>query len=323
MYFKKIKQPEIYQGRNKQNHFFEGWYYKTVSPQNSISFALIPGISKNKKNSHAFIQVILYQDNQQSVPLKSDYFVFDTNEFSFQDNPFEIKIGENVFSKTRLHIHLKSDLLQIRGDLLIENLTFIQTSLWTPNIMGPFGYLNFMECYHGVISMNHEVSGELEVDGKLLSLSKAKGYIEKDWGKSFPKEYIWVQSNSFLDESTSLMFSYATIPFGFLSFKGLIANLLYQTKEYRFATYNRSKIKIIRLEDNVVKMVLKKGKYRLEIDAKTESTLPLKSPLEGLMVNSIKEGLFGYLKISLYASKKLVMVDESHHAGIEIMMKKS
>ncbi|QII81181.1 hypothetical protein G7057_00970 [Jeotgalibaca arthritidis] len=43
--------------------------------------------------------------------------------------------------------------------------------------------------------------------------STGKGYIEKDWGRSFPKNYIWIQSNHFNDNQRSLFFSYAHIPY--------------------------------------------------------------------------------------------------------------
>lgn len=55
----KANQPEIYQGFNQTQAYFEGWYFKLVSPDQKISIALIPGISLAKKDPHAFVQVFV------------------------------------------------------------------------------------------------------------------------------------------------------------------------------------------------------------------------------------------------------------------------
>ena len=52
--------------------------------------------------------------------------------------------------------------------------------------MGWYAYLPIMECYHGILSMDHELSGELIYNGDFLAFNKGRGYIEKDWGKNFP-----------------------------------------------------------------------------------------------------------------------------------------
>jgi len=320
MYLKKIKNPELFQGNKKKDHYFEGWYFKAVSSNELYSVACIPGISVNKKDPHAFIQVFISKEEHDDFSLKTHYYRFDSNEFKYSNEPFSIEIGENHFSKEILSLNLKDETMNVTGTLELRNIYSIKTSFLSPNIMGPFAYLGFMECYHGVISMSHEVHGSLIVNEETILFEKAKGYIEKDWGKSFPKQYIWIQSNHFKDSKTSFMFSYATIPFGILSFKGLIANLLYNGKEIRFATYNFSKIKLTDLKENEVKFRLKKGKYLLLAHAKSEKQIDLKSPNKGMMIDQIKEGLSGWIQIELYIKKKLVYKDIGYHAGIEIMM---
>ncbi len=51
-----------------------------------------------------------------------------------------------------------------------------------------------MECYHGVVSMYHLLSGHLEINGDKVDFSGGKGYIEKDWGRSMPSDWIWIQA---------------------------------------------------------------------------------------------------------------------------------
>jgi hypothetical protein len=186
--------------------------------------------------------------------------------------------------------------------------------------MGFFDYFPLMECNHDVVSMNHRLSGKIAFEDKVIDFDGGKGYIEKDYGRSFPEAYIWLQSNHFKNESTSLMMTYATIPYLGIRFKGFIANLIVNDEEYRFATYNFSRVKILEQSDNHVSLTVKKGRYRLVIDAKNNQTVPLKSPLKGKMIQHIKEGLSGQIHIKLYKKYVLIYEDEGYNAGIEIML---
>jgi len=55
-----------------------------------------------------------------------------------------------------------------------------------PGIVGWFSYVPFMETYHGVVRMNHEILGTLQIDGKPIVFDRGKGYIEQEWDASFP-----------------------------------------------------------------------------------------------------------------------------------------
>lgn len=69
-----------------------------------------------------------------------------------------------------------------------------------------------MACKHGVISMHHQVNGTLtDASTHILTFKQDHGYIEKDWGHSFPEKYIWSQANHFPKKQTSLIVSVATI----------------------------------------------------------------------------------------------------------------
>ena len=51
--------PECYHGWGKTKRFFEGWYYKLVSENETHALAIIPGIAMDEKgNKQAFIQVL-------------------------------------------------------------------------------------------------------------------------------------------------------------------------------------------------------------------------------------------------------------------------
>lgn len=312
----KMIKPMKFKGIHKKRNYFEGWYYKCVTFNRKTTLSFIPGISVNKENPHAFIQVI-YNDGES---IKTHYLTFKINDFHYDFSVNKLSIKNNLFFPDKFFIDYENKEFTVRGEVKLVDQTPIKTSLFTPSIMGFFEYLPFMECNHDVVSMSHRLSGKIKLDDKTIDFDKGKGYIEKDYGKSFPGKYVWIQSNNFSDDDTSLMFSYAKIPYLGLKFNGFITNLIYNNKEYRFATYNFSKAKIIQLEEHLVIFEIKKGKYKLIIKAENSNTIPLAAPKEGVMDHYIKEGLSGFAEISLYENHKLIYNDTGKSAGIEIMM---
>lgn len=319
MSLKKIFHPEYFQGNRKKKRYFEGWYYKFVASDKRYTLALIPGISLAQADPHAFIQAFVSFTDEGKTQLEKSYFRFPVSSFLYSNKTFFIKIGDNFFSNDRVTVNLADGHFHLSGDLRLSGLTPIRRSLFSPNIMGFFGYFNFMECYHGVVSMSHFIEGQMTLNETAIAFHHSKGYIEKDWGRSFPRAYVWFQSNHFSDVTTSVLFSYADIPFLGKHFQGLIVNVLYQGKEYRFATYNGAKILFEKIENGHVQYRVKRGRYQLELSALSPDQTELTSPRDGLMIESIKEGLTGTVQIRLFDRGKLIYEDVGNQAGIEIM----
>lgn len=319
--FKKIIYPILFQGNLKKRHYFEGWYYKQVSKDQRSALSLIPGISLFPGDEHSFIQYIYvhYDENNREI-IDSGYKRFSIESFKFCNDPFFIKVGENTFSESIIFIKLMEGRINIQGTIKLKSITPIKKSIVTPNIMGFFAYIPNMECYHGVISMNHSLNGTLSINNKKIDFSNGKGYIEKDWGTSFPKKYIWIQCNNFKQKDTSIFCSIAHIPFFMTSFKGFICDLLVNGKEYRFATYNNSKVKIKNITDKFIAIILENNEAILKIEGKVNKSLELVAPKKGNMEKIIKEGMAGEVSLKLYTKKeKLTYEDIGVMAGIEIV----
>ena len=222
-----IRNPEIFQGEkylNTNKNYFEGWYFKNTNSEEGISF--IPGINLDGKNRRAFIQV---------VTKDSSHFVnYDINNFEFDYNSFLIKIKNNIFSKESIHIDIEDKIqnLKINGDIKYSNSKNIKTTFFKPNIMGPFSYIPSMECNHAILSMQNKVDGMVNINDKIINFNDSIGYIEKDWGISFPKSYIWCQGNKFQKSNAGFMLSIADIPFKLFNFRGLICVLIIDNKEF-------------------------------------------------------------------------------------------
>lgn len=304
-----------FKGNRKKNNYFEGWYFKFVTKDLKLTVSFIPGISINKKDPHAFIQVII-NDNEK---INTRYIKYDINDFSYDYSNDIVHIGRSLFSLDRVIVDLSYDNTNIKGMIDIKGIRAIKTNIFSPSIMGFFHYFPRMECNHDVVSMNHHLNGKITIDDIETCFDFGKGYIEKDYGKSFPSKYVWIQTNHFNNENTSLMFSYATIPYLGFKFKGLIANLIVEDKEYRFATYNLSRVKKIDIDENRVYVEVRKGRYKLILEGTNRHTIPLVAPKDGSMNDYIKEGLSGEVKVILEEKGKEIFADMGVNAGIEIM----
>lgn len=317
----KLRNPILFQGDLTKEDYFEGWYYKQVSADQKTSLSFIPAVSLNKNDAHSFVQYILVQqDTAGKTTTRTGYVRHSVEDFDFQDSPFAVRVGKSLFTERMISMDLADDTMQFKGDLVLGDLHPIQTSVIQPNIMGIFGYIPKMECYHGVISMTHSLQGSLAVNGELLNFTGGRGYIEKDWGTSFPKRYIWLQSNHFDNPTASLFFSIAHIPFHFTEFEGFICNLVVDSKEYRFATYNFSRCKLTAITAEYVQLSLENRNAKLDIRAQVSERGELIAPVKGSMLKTIKEGISGVLTIRLEDKKTgQVYADTGHNAGVEIV----
>jgi len=318
---KKIREPILFQGDFKKKNYFEGWYYKQVSKNGRDVISFIPGISLFNNDLHSFVQYIFVSlDENNNKITKTGYVRYPLEAFKVKENPFSVQVGENVFSESMISVKLIDKETSIEGTIELGFFTLIEKSILMPNIMGFFAYIPKMECYHGVISMNHRINGILRINNKEIDFNDGNGYIEKDWGTSFPKEYIWIQCNNFKNRTISIFASIANIPFMKKAFRGFICNLTIDGKEYRFATYNRSKLKFEKITDGNVSLSLENNEAILNIEAILNEPGELIAPHKGKMQKIIKEELCGDVKIHLYNKQnKKVYEDIGSMAGIEIV----
>lgn len=307
--FSRLRDPAIFQGKLRYMHYFEGWYFKQVG-LNGAKIAIIPGISLSK-NSHSFIQVF---DGRSG---KSYYFDYPVEEFRPEKKPFTVVIGENKFSYKGIELNLKDS---VNGSLSYSGITPYKGGWFERGVMGWYGYVPLMETYHGLLSLDHNVNGVLHIEGDEHIFCKSKGYIEKDWGKSFPSSWIWMQSNSFYEEGASLMFSTAVIPWLSSNFIGHLAILRFNNRTYNLSTYTGGKITQLDKTKEGLYIKVKTQTHRLEIRAIRGDSVSLKSPIKGLMTGRTIESLDSILNVSFTDNKGDVLFsDTGIDAGLEIM----
>jgi hypothetical protein len=313
----KIKNPEIFQGSKEKESYFEGWYFKIVEQDGTNIYAIIPGIALNKKGkaSHSFIQ---FFDGKAG---KYDYFKYDVDDFHASNRKFDVTIGESHFSSKKMVLDIHQGDKSIEGSLKFKNLVPWKKSILSPGIMGIFSYVP-MQTKHAIVSMNHDVMGKLFVNTENISFNEgSKGYIEKDWGSSFPSSWIWMQSNHFSEPELSFVFSVARIPFLGFNFLGFFCVIWYKGSFYTFATHTRAKLRLIRIKGNKVYIVGEDTQFRFEIKGVQGEATDMKAPSLGEMRGHCFESMNSIVHIRLIDknNEKLIVAEEGKYAGLEIM----
>ena len=312
-YLRGIRNPAAYHGHGVTKNFFEGWYFKIVSADKSQAWAVIPGIFRGLGGSskdEAFVQVL---DGKTG---RSWYHVFDPLDFKASDTEFDVWVGENHFGSTGATLHLP----QLQGEIKITSqLKPWPVTLSSPGIMGWYGLVPFMECFHGLVSFHHTLEGELKVEGKTESFDGGKGYIEKDWGKNFPSGYIWMHSNHIEENpESSLVASVAIIPWLTGEFRGFIVGLHHNGRLHRFTTYNKSKEELLKVDDSHITWKLSGADGELELKAERKRGGLLHAPLREAMHQRVEETLDGVIQIKLTENGKTLLDSTADIAGLEV-----
>lgn len=304
---------EAFQGNIFRKRYFEGWYFKHVSHDLNSVFAFIPGVSISDADSHSFIQII------DGLTGMSYYNKYTLTKFFGDRERLYIKIDRSYFTCEGMHIDIKSDLINVSGDIYYSNMIKYPKSLISPGIMGWYSYIPFMECKHGVISISHNLKGCITINDNIIDFDKGRGYIEKDWGTSFPREWIWVHSNTFENSDASLMISIASIPWLKKYFIGFTAYLFYEGKLINFSSYNKSRISKIERNNNEIYIKLENSKFVFETNIYINNYGKLAAPVMGEMNRNINESISSELNLKLYdINNNLIFKDYGKRAGLEI-----
>ena len=306
--------PERYHGHRRRPPFFEGWYFKLVDPTERHRLAIIPGVflHDDPEEEHAFIQVL---DGSSG---RATYHRFPRQEFEAAADVFDVRIGPNHFWQDGLDVRIADDQLHLSG-----RVEFVDPQPWpvtwrSLGIMGPYGWAPRMECNHGVVSLDHGLDGELTVDGSEIVFSGGRGYTEKDWGKSFPAGYVWIQSNHFERTGVSFVASIAIIPWVFSSFPGFIIGVLLDGRLFRFATYTGAETEHLRISDESIEWTISDPEHVLRIHAQRAKGGLLLGPTREQMSDRVGETMLSQVELELRTiSGDLVFDGIGRNAGLE------
>lgn len=313
MFMRRLYHPEMLQWNRKHKQYFEGWYFKSVSADQTSAVSVIPGISVQEADRHCFIQLV------DAVNQKSHYFKYDFDEFWASDTDFDVKIGRSSFNLKQMSLDIDQDATVIKGTLAFENIIPWPVTLFSPGVMGWYSFVPLLECYHGVLSFNHRLTGQLNIDGRELDFGGGKGYCEKDWGISMPESWIWMQTNHFEETDASFFGSIATIPWRGRMFIGALHGFYYRGQVHRFATYTGARVSGLNIDGDTVTYSVYDKRMRIEVKGTRASGVTLMAPSFGEMSTKIQETLASEVEIRFLKDGKLVFEGTGKNAGLEFV----
>lgn len=292
-----------YKGVNKDNNYFEGWYINLVDDKQQLSYVVIFGISLYEKDPHSFIQIINGQNN------KSDYLRFSVNDFVYNYNSISIK--DNYLS---LHV-LKLNTKKLTIDVTITDHEFLDTNCLIPGTMGFLKY--FPLCAkHEILYLQANAKGTI-TDNNTKYDFDGISYMEKNWGSHFPKQWIWTQTNHFNTQNIQFVLIYTKL--SIFDIPAFFCVLKIKGAEYRFATYNWSKIDILTMNDDhmIVNICNDDLKLNIKID-NNHNDIPIIAPVkDGHMLKVIGETINTTLTLSLYKGNNCLFNGRASHVHYE------
>jgi tocopherol cyclase len=316
--YRNLFRPEAYHGHGRRPPFFEGWYFKLVDALEQRCFAVIPGVyaATDPAQSHAFVQLF---DGARG---RAWYVRYPYDAFRAHPRRFEVELGPNRFGRAGLSLDLPLEPgLRCQGRVGFDGVVGWPVTLRSPGVMGWFAYVPIMECYHGVVGLDHGLHGSLSLGPDHVALLGGRGYIEKDWGQSFPRAWVWVQSNHFDEPGVCLTASVALIPNLGRVFPGFIVGLWRRGQLHRFATYTGATIESLRVDEHRVQWVMADRRHRLVLAAHRAPTTVLPGPTIEGMERSVHETLRAAVDVRLEdrARGRVLFEGRGRSAGLEVM----
>jgi hypothetical protein len=317
---KRIWQPDhfhFHHVTNRGGTYFEGWYFKVVDAKGTRPYAIIPGVFLGA-DAHAFVQVLDGRDGT------ADYHRFPLHEFRASQDSFDISIGRNRFTRSGIILDIDAGETtaqkRVKGEIGCSSWNGWPVTLTSPGVMGPYSFVPFMECNHGILSMDHALTGELSVGEAHTCLEGGRGYVEKDWGRGFPRGYVWAQSNHFAEEGISISASVARIPWLSGAFRGYLIGFLLRGKLHRFTTYTGASIESIDVDENTYRLCVRDRKYRLQLHARRAGGALLHAPYNKQMVERVAETMNSRIELRFERIKggEILFEGQGEHGCLEV-----
>ncbi len=310
--------PELFQGSRRKRRYFEGWYFKQVSPDGK-AWSFIPGVSLDAGGGRrAFVQAI---DGSAGT---TRWYEFPFEAFRWDPRALDLRVGDNHFSRAGIELDLDGPDGRISASLRYGPAARFPSRPWRPGIMGPYSFVPFLECNHGLVSLDHRVDGRVDSGGAVLNMDGGRGYIEKDWGSSMPSAWIWCQSNSFPRPGVSLMFSLADIPWLGGSFPGFLCAALLPGpaagapgRVRVWASWNGSRVESLEAGDRCISAAISRRGERLELRMERGRGGLLRAPAAGAMDRRIAESVDAVLSVRLTGPAGVIFEGTARPAGLE------
>lgn len=311
----KLWRPGVFQGSVRRPSYFEGWYCKTVTADLSESWSFILGMATGHAGvgASSFVQVI------EGRTARTWWFEHPLSDFEGDRKDLRVRVGGSELSSHGLRLAESGPQGSFSGELGFGHLSNFKPRLLSPDIMGPYSFVPLMECRHGLISLDHSLSGSFRADGRQVDLEAGRGYLEKDRGSSMPSSWVWMQSNNFPSTGDSLMFSLATIPWLGSSFPGFLFAASLGGRLLREASYTGARLEGLKLDDEGLGLRVLGRRDSFEIRAHRSRGGLLRAPVHGALSRRIAESVDASIGLTWRRGGEVLFEGMAPKAGLEVV----
>lgn len=321
--------------------FFEGWYFRITLPELNDNFAFMYSIEDpigGQLNTGGAVQILGLKDHYlwRTFP--------DPKKFWADSHQLALGHWQNTL------INLKPQLLspQIFAEKITEgyqatttlNQGFIknpatgESCRWHYQTRPIYGWgipskptatwLSFLPIYDPAwqILLAHGLStGWIEWLGKRYEFIDAPAYSEKNWGKSFPQQWFWLNCNAFNEESDLALTAGGGVR-EILNHTEEVAliGIHYHGKFYEFAPWNSEVHWQISPWGSWEMQAQNTQGFSVKLSGKTDlAGQPLRAPTHTGLQFCCKDTLRGNLDLQLFSPQKdLIIQATSNLCGLEV-----
>ncbi len=291
----RIFKPTSLRGNLERNTYFEGWFQKVYAKEYQSSFVIIYGYAtQNTEDKFGFIQILF--------PNKATEIIyFNKNEFSCDPDRHIVRMGENLLTTELIQINTKD----LNIHLKLMNNQVVKTFR---NSMGYSYFLPNLPCYHAVLNTGHRVTGEIKQKNDCFIFEDELGYLEKNWGSSFPKTYYWLHAVDPNDPQVSLLFSIAEIEWIGKKFNRHVGHVHFDEKQLDFRSLKNVAVSFQRSSKDEHEIRLTSKTLQMEITIRHRSKVQFKGPSKGRLSRDIIHFPDAIIQIRLSENNKVRML---------------
>jgi tocopherol cyclase len=193
-----------YHWRGGAGRFFEGWYYRLTLPQLKQSFAFMYAIDDPQGGtacSGGSVQVLGIDDRQIWRTLTN------TQDFRARRDRLMLEhwgqgrqSGQGYSASDRYNkgmIFDPASLMSCQWDYEIEPISTWGNPGRAIATMGNLSYLPVFEPGWQILLAHGLASGAIVWGDRRYEFNRVPAYCEKNWGRSFPQQWFWLQCNAF------------------------------------------------------------------------------------------------------------------------------
>jgi len=331
-----------YHWDGKSDRFFEGWYYR-VTLQMGETFAFMYSIEDpigGKSHSGGAAQVLAPQDEYlcRTFPDVGKFWASKEVLSLGHWGKTDLKIPPKQLKPTDFEQYIKEG-YQATAQF---NQGFIQDPgtnnycRWYYEIQPVYGwgnpklpqqstggwlsYLPIFEPGWQILMAHGLATGYIDWNGKLYEFENAPAYGEKNWGRSFPQKWFWLNCNGFNNEP-DLTLTAGGGRRGVLWWMESVAmiGIHYQGEFYEFVPWNAQVSWQIQPWGSWEMQAMNQN-YEVEIKGTTDLPgTPLRAPTEQGLIFCCRDTMKGELTLKLRSRQgKTILTASSDLCGLEV-----